>query len=62
VFLVFNNGGDTSVRMPDPARGAHWRRRLDSARDRMPDDPAGPVERIEAESVAAFVLCDLAGD
>jgi isoamylase len=62
VFLVLNNGKDATVRMPDPARGTHWRRRLDSARDRMPDDPAGPVERIEAESVAAFVLCDLAGD
>ncbi len=58
VFLVFNNGPDADVRMPDTPLGGHWRRRLDSARDRLPDDPAGPVERIEGESVAAFVLCD----
>ncbi|WP_207100466.1 glycogen debranching protein GlgX [Paracoccus shandongensis] len=62
VFLVFNNGADATVRLPDPAGGGHWRRRLDSARDRMPDDPAGPAETVAAESVVAFVLCGLAAD
>ncbi|WP_103173044.1 glycogen debranching protein GlgX [Paracoccus sp. SY] len=59
VFLVFNNGPDTSVRLPDTTQGGHWRRRLDTARNGPPDERAGQVERIAAESVAAFVLCDL---
>ena len=62
VFLVFNNGPQTVVRLPDPPQGGHWRRRLDSARDRPPDDPANPAETIAAQSVAAFVLCGPAAD
>ncbi|WP_042245178.1 glycogen debranching protein GlgX [Paracoccus sp. PAMC 22219] len=55
VFLVFNNGPDAQVRLPDAPQG-QWRRRLDSARDDDPDLPANDVESIAADSVAAFVL------
>ncbi len=55
VFLVFNNGPDAEVRLPDAPQG-QWRRRLDSARDDDPDLPALDLEPIAADSVAAFVL------
>ncbi|KJZ32233.1 glycogen debranching protein [Paracoccus sp. S4493] len=55
VFLVFNNGPEAEVRLPDAPDG-RWRRRLDSARDDDPDLPAQDVEPIAADSVAAFVL------
>lgn len=57
VFLVFNNGADSAVALPQPTQGGHWRRRLDSAQDRTPDHSAAAVEPIAAESVVAFVLC-----
>uniref|UniRef100_UPI0035B2F8A6 glycogen debranching protein GlgX n=1 Tax=Paracoccus sp. TaxID=267 RepID=UPI0035B2F8A6 len=60
VFLVFNNGPGTTVRLPEPTQGGHWRRRLDSARDDGPDERAAGSERIAAESVVAFVLCGVA--
>ena len=56
VFLVFNNGSDAVVRMPDPGPGGQWRRRLDTAQDRVPDRPAEPEEPIAGESVVAFLL------
>ncbi|SNR34802.1 glycogen debranching enzyme GlgX [Paracoccus sediminis] len=62
IFLVFNNGPDATVRLPDPTQGGHWRRRLDSAGDTVPDQRAGKAERIAAESVVAFVLCGLPAD
>ena len=55
VFLVFNNGPEAQVRLPDAPEG-RWRRRLDSARDDDPDLPAQDLEPIAADSVAAFVL------
>jgi glycogen operon protein len=55
VFLVFNNGPEAEVRLPDAPQG-RWRRRLDSARDDDPDLPAQDLEPIAADSVAAFVL------
>ncbi|WDA13713.1 glycogen debranching protein GlgX [Paracoccus marcusii] len=55
VFLVFNNGPEAQVRLPDAPDG-RWRRRLDSARDDDPDLPAQDLEPIAADSVAAFVL------
>ena len=55
VFLVFNNGPEAQVRLPDAPDG-RWRRRLDSARDDDPDLPARDLEPIAADSVAAFVL------
>lgn len=55
VFLVFNNGPEAQVRLPDAPDG-RWRRRLDSARDDDPDLPAHDLEPIAADSVAAFVL------
>ena len=55
VFLVFNNGPEEQVRLPDAPDG-RWRRRLDSARDDDPDLPAQDLEPIAADSVAAFVL------
>lgn len=55
VFLVFNNGPEAQVRLPDAPEGC-WRRRLDSARDDDPDLPAQDLEPIAADSVAAFVL------
>ena len=58
IFLVFNNGPATVVRLPESTRTGHWRRRFDTARDAMPDDPAARTEAIAAESVVAFVLCD----
>ena len=55
VFLVFNNGPEEQVRLPDAPDG-RWRRRLDSARDDDTDLPAHDLEPIAADSVAAFVL------
>lgn len=55
VFLVFNNGPEAQVRLPDAPDG-RWRRRLDSARDDDLDLPAQDLEPIAADSVAAFVL------
>ncbi|WP_347917737.1 glycogen debranching protein GlgX [Paracoccus marcusii] len=55
VFLVFNNGPEAQVCLPDAPDG-RWRRRLDSARDDDPDLPAQDLEPIAADSVAAFVL------
>ena len=55
VFLVFNNGPEAQVRLPDAPDG-RWRRRLDSARDDDTDLPAHDLEPIAADSVAAFVL------
>ncbi|WP_411837890.1 glycogen debranching protein GlgX [Paracoccus sp. ME4] len=55
VFLVFNNGPEAQVRLPDAPQG-RWRRRLDSARDDDTDLPAHDLEPIAADSVAAFVL------
>ncbi|MGV3694601.1 MAG: glycogen debranching protein GlgX [Paracoccus marcusii] len=55
VFLVFNNGPEAQVRLPDAPDG-RWRRRLDSARDDDPDLPAQDLETIAGDSVAAFVL------
>ncbi|MBF5079256.1 glycogen debranching protein GlgX [Paracoccus sp. NBH48] len=55
VFLVFNNGPEAQVRLPDAPEG-RWRRRLDSARDDDTDLPAHDLEPIAADSVAAFVL------
>ncbi|KIX17618.1 glycogen debranching protein GlgX [Paracoccus sp. 228] len=55
VFLVFNNGPEAQVRLPDAPEG-RWRRRLDSARDDDPDLSAQDLEPIAADSVAAFVL------
>ena len=56
VFVVFNAGPQTSVRLPDTNGDGPWRRRLDSARDDEPDEQAGGVETIAENSVAAFVL------
>jgi len=56
VFVVFNAGPPTSVRLPDTNGDGPWRRRLDSARDDEPDEQAGGVETIAENSVAAFVL------
>ena len=55
VFLVFNNGPEAQVRLPDAPQG-RWRRRLDSARDDDTDLPAHDLEPNAADSVAAFVL------
>ncbi|MEE2861953.1 MAG: glycogen debranching protein GlgX [Pseudomonadota bacterium] len=58
VFVVFNNGPDARVRLPDAADG-QWHRRLDSAADGDMDFPTISVEPVSAESVVAFVLCPL---
>jgi len=55
VFLVFNNGPEVQVRLPEDVSG-RWRRQLDSARDDLRDDPAAEVETIAAESTVVFVL------
>lgn len=57
IFLVFNAGKETQVRLPDIADGKAWRRRLDSSRDDETDDPAAEAETIAADSVTAFVMC-----
>lgn len=56
IFVVFNAGPEASLRLPDIAEGAGWRRRLDSSRDGDIDDPAAETEIIRADSVAAFVM------
>lgn len=55
VFVVFNNGSDARVQLPDAPEG-QWRRQLDSAVDGDVDFPAIAVEPVAAESVVAFVL------
>ncbi|WP_410216687.1 glycogen debranching protein GlgX [Paracoccus sp. (in: a-proteobacteria)] len=55
VFLVFNNGPDVDVRLPD-AQGGQWRRRLDSGQDNEVDAPALDSVLVAAETVVAFVL------
>ncbi|OJH44844.1 glycogen debranching protein [Paracoccus sp. SM22M-07] len=58
IFVVYNNGKDQMVTVPDAPKGSHWRRRLDSARDDATDIAAGDRESIAGESVVAFVLCE----
>lgn len=58
VFVVFNAGGATLVRLPDTVRGGRWRRQLDSAAPEQPDRQAKSREPIAADSVVAFILCD----
>src|SRR5690606_19953599 len=57
IYLVFNAGKETPVRLPDIAHGKAWRRRLDSSRDDGPDQPAAEAETVAADSVTAFVMC-----
>ena len=58
IFVVYNNGKDQMVTVPDAPKGSHWRRRLDSARDDATDIAAEDRESIAGESVVAFVLCE----
>ncbi|WP_411957034.1 glycogen debranching protein GlgX [Paracoccus homiensis] len=61
VYLVFNAGNQAKVRLPDTnGQGGQWRRQLDSALEREPDDACGDTVTVAAESIAAFVLCDSA--
>ncbi|WP_304617090.1 glycogen debranching protein GlgX [Paracoccus sp. (in: a-proteobacteria)] len=57
VFIVFNNGPQAQVRLPDTPTGGRWRRHLDSARDDDVDEPAQALETVAAESVTAFQFC-----
>ncbi|WP_378947205.1 glycogen debranching protein GlgX [Paracoccus sp. R86501] len=58
VFVVYNNGNDETVTIPDAPKGSHWRRQLDSARDDDTDIAATPTQEIAAESVVVFVLTE----
>ncbi|MDN5568285.1 MAG: glycogen debranching enzyme GlgX, partial [Paracoccus sp. (in: a-proteobacteria)] len=58
VFVVFNNGDEVDMTLPDAPQGSHWRRRLDSGRDDDTDLAAAATEVICAETIVVFVLCD----
>ncbi|MBO9456352.1 glycogen debranching protein GlgX [Paracoccus sp. R12_1] len=59
VFFVFNAGARTTVRVPDTnGGGGHWRRQFDTAQDAAPDQEVLGEALIDADSVAAFVLCE----
>ena len=58
VFVVYNNGADATVTIPDAPKGSEWRRQLDSARDDDTDIVATPTQEIAAESVVVFVLTE----
>ncbi|SNT68576.1 glycogen debranching protein GlgX [Paracoccus seriniphilus] len=61
VFVVFNAGPATEVRLPQTRQGGRWRRQLDSATLTQPDRVAKSHESISGDSVVAFTLCGLNG-
>ncbi|MDB6177164.1 glycogen debranching protein GlgX [Paracoccus sp. Z330] len=58
VFVVFNAGPTTQVRLPETVKGGRWRRQLDTASDDQPDRLARSRETIERDSVVVFTSCD----
>ncbi|MFN3526500.1 MAG: glycogen debranching protein GlgX [Paracoccus sp. (in: a-proteobacteria)] len=56
VFIVFNNGPETEVCLPDTTQGGVWQRQLDSASDDDIDRPAAACEIVAADSVVAYQL------
>lgn len=56
VFIVFNNGPETEVCLPDTTQGGVWQRQLDSASDDDIDRPAAAPEIVAADSVVAYQL------
>jgi glycogen operon protein len=58
VFVVFNNGDDVDMTLPPTPANSHWRRQLDTSRNDATDITATAIERIGAETVVVFVLCD----